>query len=208
MQISYKNRKGELHYLKAVKTKKGGIRYYVVKNLKDSDELLTQVPDGFEFHELPFDGQVVLRKKLQSTITDEEFAILDSVMKKHKTVKDYIIEKKANALMLYIAGHNRKDFFFYTNKQFKSIQRYDEKLIFGKDEDGLYEVQRYCYLGSIDDWITIGSSRDLKSLAEKYCYHIDKDSLYEFWFEGQEDPEADIIEINETQTYSFLRDLD
>lgn len=55
MPVSYENRKGETHYVKAVKTKKGGTRYYIVKNNQNPDDLINEIPPGFEFYEFPFD---------------------------------------------------------------------------------------------------------------------------------------------------------
>ena len=48
-------------------------------------------------------------------------------------------------------------------------------------------MQRFCNLSRYYGWITMETSNDLKYLAEKYCYHIDKESLLEFWIEGEED---------------------
>lgn len=42
-----------------------------------------------------------------------------------------------------------------------------------------FEAQRYCFRGSIDDWIELDASTDLKNLAKKCCYHLGKDSFYD-----------------------------
>ncbi len=39
-------------------------------------------------------------------------------------------------------------------------------------------VQRYCFKGSIDDWIFLDVSTNLKLLAKKYCTHLGKESFY------------------------------
>lgn len=36
-------------------------------------------------------------------------------------------------------------------------------------------------------WITLETNENLSYLAGKYCFHIDKESLLEFWIEGEED---------------------
>ncbi len=43
----------------------------------------------------------------------------------------------------------------------------------------LFATQRYCYRGSIDDWIYIGTSGELKILVRRYVKHIDKESFFE-----------------------------
>jgi hypothetical protein len=204
MPISYENRKGELHYIKAAQTKKGGTRYYIVKNLNNPDELINEMPPDFEFYEFPADGLVSFRKIKSSNITDEDFSVLDSVMKNHETVKDYIIDKEENALMLFISGHLRNDFLELDDKWFRQIQRYDDKLRFEKRNNREFLAQRFCFISRYYGWITMETSEDLKYLAEKYCPHVDQESLLQFWKEGEEEPEADVFEFNGNLVYSFL----
>jgi hypothetical protein len=47
------------------------------------------------------------------------------------------------------------------------------------EKDRVFEAERYCFLGSIDEWISIGVPGKLKSLARKYVRHLGKDSFYE-----------------------------
>jgi hypothetical protein len=207
MPVCYENRAGELHYVKAAKTKKGGTRYYIVKDKTKCklEELLEEIPKGFEFYEFPTDGLVSFRKIVKSKITDEEFSILDSVMKRHETVKAYIIDKEENALMLYISGANNGIWGILEVEEYSRFRRYHKKLRFKKKENNDFQAQRYCYLSGYDDWITMETSGDLKYLAEKYCFHADKESLLEFWIEGEEDREAVLIgEIDGRPVYGFL----
>ncbi len=210
MPIYYENRKGELYYIKFATAKKGGKRYYIVKDKSKfkSDELLEEVPQGFEFYEFPYDARVVLRKMLKSSITDEEFSILDLVMKRHETVKDYIIDREKDALLIYTAHLDRELWNMLDDIQFRLTQSYDDKLRFEKNEKGEYEAQRFCYLSRYYGWIIMETSRDLKYLAEKYCYHIDKESLLQFWIEGEEEPQATVVgEIEGNPVYGFLGSL-
>lgn len=204
MPVSYENRKAEAHYVKAVKTKKGGTRYYIVKNSQNLDELINEIPHGFEFYEFASDALVSFRKIVKTNITDEEFSILDSVMKQHKTVKEYIIEKEKNALLIYISSCDEDFRAMLTEEQFKQIQRYDEKLRFEKDAGGDFHAQRFCFISRYYGWITMETSEDLKYLAEKYCCHIDKESLLEFWIEGEEEPEMILVgEFSGVPVYGY-----
>lgn len=208
MPIEYKNRKGELHFVKAVKTKKGGTRYYIVKDKSKykTVDLLNEIPTGFEFYEFPFDGFVSFRKKIKTLITEQDFSILDSVMKKHETIKEYIIDIEPDALMLYVSGNYNDLLGFIKKEELKMFQQFDEKLRFEKTENNQFKAQRYCYLGSYDGWITIETSDNLGYLAEKYCYHADKESLLEFWIEGAEEPEAVLVgEFEGKPVYGFRR---
>ncbi|KYC40470.1 hypothetical protein WA1_26460 [Scytonema hofmannii PCC 7110] len=44
---------------------------------------------------------------------------------------------------------------------------------------GLFELQRYCFLGSVDDWINIGLPDTLQNLVETYVQHLGRESYYE-----------------------------
>ncbi len=203
MPISYTNRKDEVHYLRAVKTKKGKFRYYIVKNRDKytDEELLSSVPEGFEFYEFPFDARVVLRKKLVSSVNKKEKTIIQQVMSTHETVNDYMIDLEKTAAIIYIAGLSRDEFFYGDEDHFKLIQRYDAKLRIEKEGESEYAMQRFCHLSRYYGWITMETSNDLKYLAEKYCYHIDKESLLDFWIEGEENnwqPEMIIFNIGKS----------
>jgi len=42
-----------------------------------------------------------------------------------------------------------------------------------------FTVQRWCYLGSVDDWVDLETTNDLAQLAKTYCYHLGRESYYE-----------------------------
>ena len=42
-------------------------------------------------------------------------------------------------------------------------------------------AERYCFLGSVDDWIIIGESDSLKNLVKKYIKHLDQDSFFDLF---------------------------
>ena len=188
MVAEYFNRKGEAHYLKAVPTKHGKERYYIVKDrAKYADsQLLSDVPSGYEFYEFPEDGRVALRKRLKTLITTEEMQTVREVMQDHETVKDFIIDRDKDSVFVYVAHLNKEEWEFET-ELFIKIQSYRPRLKFRKNRNGTYEAQRFCPLSRYYGWITMETSEDLYALAEKYCYHIDKESLVDFWIEGEED---------------------
>jgi len=65
--IKYTNRKGDDYYIRVTLTKKGKKRYYVVRNIEKYDEsdLLHEIPEGFEFHEIPYESKVVCQSFLK-----------------------------------------------------------------------------------------------------------------------------------------------
>ena len=42
-------------------------------------------------------------------------------------------------------------------------------------------AERYCFLGSVDDWIYVGESATLKSLVKKYVNHLGQDSFFDLF---------------------------
>jgi hypothetical protein len=45
----------------------------------------------------------------------------------------------------------------------------------------LFEMQRYCFLGSIDDWITISDEDELPRLVKAYVKHLGEESFYDLY---------------------------
>jgi hypothetical protein len=53
------------------------------------------------------------------------------------------------------------------------------RFILFNEKSRLFIVQRYCFLGSVDDWINIGLSDTLQNLVETYVQHLGRESYYE-----------------------------
>ena len=185
--VKYINRRREKHYIKEVISKTGKKRYYIVKNMSkvSPEELLSDVPSGFEFYEHPRDAMVVLRKIPIYNINDAEVEIVNLVMKQHDTVTDYIVEKSVDHIAIYTGCCDINNYSDMPEliASFHLIQHYDDILRFEKKKK-IYLAQRFCCLSRDYGWITMERNKDLRYLAEKYCYHIGKDSLFNFWKDG------------------------
>ena len=188
MILEYINRKKELHYFISKETKNGKERFYIVKDKTKypKSDFLIEIPKGFEIYEYPEDGRVVLRKIQKSTITSDEIEIVNDEMENHLTVKDYLIDKTGNSIVVYL-GHLDKEEDWGDEEQFLKIQRYNEMLRFEKTISEKYKAQRFCHLSDYFGWITMETNDNLEYLAKKYCFHIDKESLLQFWIEGEKD---------------------
>ena len=185
--VEYINRKREKYYIKAAPTKSGKIQYCAIKNISkiSPNDLLQEIPAGYEFYENPREAKVVLRKIPLYKTTDAEVEIVKLAMKTHANVSDYIVEKAADHIIIYTSNCSINDFdndnlpIWRIAFQLQLIQRYDDVLRFEKVKN-TWHAQRFCYRSIYYGWITIEENKDLQYLAEKYCYHIGKDSLYEF----------------------------
>jgi hypothetical protein len=184
MPVVYTNRRNEKVYLKTAPTKSGKLQYCAVKNISkmNPDELLDYIPEGYEFYENPREAMVYFRRIPRYNTTDAEVEIVDSVMKQHETVSDYIIEKGADEIIIFVSQMNKNDEQYLGYRELIAglhfYRRYEDVMKFVKTGK-TYKAQRYCWRSSVDDWITLESGKDLKFLAEKYCKHIGKDSYYE-----------------------------
>lgn len=48
-------------------------------------------------------------------------------------------------------------------------------------EKRLFETRRYCFLGSIDDWISISGAEPLSELVNTYVQHLGEESYYDLY---------------------------
>ena len=46
-------------------------------------------------------------------------------------------------------------------------------------EQRLFAPERFCFRGSVDDWISIGPPEPIGKLAAKYLKHLGQESIYE-----------------------------
>jgi len=188
MAVSYTNRRGEVHYFKAVKTKKGAYRYYVTK--KSEGDLIDRVPEGFEIYEHPEEAKVVIRKKIVRKINDDETSLIRNAVQNLSALEDFLIHVNGNILTVYMGRLTKKEFEdMYSGTKiadeidliFNKLQTYIGKMRFvlSDEKNRTFTVQRFCYLGSIYDWIDLESSEDLKYLSERYCCHLGRDSYFD-----------------------------
>lgn len=153
--------------------------------------MVKDIPDGFEIYENP-NAQVFLRRIQPKIITDEEIATVDKGMKKFSSLQYYQIDVKKNTIYVYtlhrnVAGLSEifSEFSFrkevdIQNQLTRSIS-YSPILRFVLDDEQkrIFMTERFCFLGSIDDWIEIGEPDILLKLVEKYVKHLEKESFYE-----------------------------
>jgi hypothetical protein len=188
--IEYVNRKSEIYYLHQGQTKTGKPRYFFSK--KSEGNLAEAIPDGYEIYENP-QAQVYLRKIPPKLISDEEIDIIKRGLANFCLIELNQIDVKKEIVTVFIAN---KDWGYLEDlsNQFspftkQSLSEYYElhtsyeavmRFILSDKEERLFQVQRYCYRGYIDDWIELEEG-DLSNLVKKYVKHIGQDSYYELF---------------------------
>jgi len=184
MTIQHTNRQGKDYYLFQGITKTGKPKYYFSTKNEGCD--LNIIPEGYEIYENP-NGQVFLRKKQLQLITDIEKKMVSSKLSRNKDIQFYIIDIKKKVLTIYTAEIGESiipDGLLPFNKLdiMKQFLNYSPEMRFtlttSKNDRNFY-AERFCYRGSIDDWITIGGTGKLKELVDKFIPCLGNDSFYE-----------------------------
>lgn len=193
MGVEYKNRKNKAHYLHMGKTKTGKPKYYF--SMKKDGELADTIPKGYEIYEHPANAQVFLRKKLQQVITDLEKRIVKRELENAPSSRWYLADIKGKEIVIYESNQNVDNLkeIFGSLTNFNDSFRVDEalgisvdyapiiKFILEDEEERTFVANRYCFLGSVDDWIYIGGPGSLKEIAKDYIKHLGQESLFEIF---------------------------
>ena len=191
MPMMYTNRKGKTYYLHQGTTTKGNPKYFFA--LRDEGDLVETIPPGYEIYENP-NAQVFLRRKRAPIITEEEVATVKAGMQQYCRLERFIIDVKKNATIIYTPDQD-VDLLVDTFDSLRSARSTNAKAIVEKfltyspmlqfilidKEQRLFEAQRYCFLGSIDDWMTISDQDALPTLVKTYVHHLGKDSFFDLY---------------------------
>lgn len=191
MTVTHTNRKGKTYYLHQGTTKTGKPKYFFA--LRDEGDLVDTVPPGYEIYENP-NGQVFLRKVRPQLITAEEVATVEAGMQKYCRLENYIVDVKKNTILVYTPDQD-VDLLAETFEIFPGVQverakaalqrvlSYSPMLQFVlvDEEKRIFETRRYCFMGSIDDWISISGAERLSELVKTYVQHLGEDSYYNLY---------------------------
>jgi len=185
MTIQYTNRRGQIYYLYQGITKKNKPKYFF--STQTNGHELDTIPEGFEIYENP-NAQVFLRKKQPSLISKLEKQMVITEIKKNNCMQHYILDVRKNYMTLYTAqSHPRfeQESWIATLKQLKKPSliglNYIAEMRFQlvDRESRYFMAERFCYRGSINDWITISEPEHLSKLVKQFIPHLGKDSFYE-----------------------------
>ena len=166
MPVTYVNRYRDTYYLHVGTTKTGKPRYWLAKSAEG--DLVDAMPEGFEVYENP-DAQVYLRKIVPQILTPEEVAVVKDGLKRYAPGQNCLVDVRKADIIVY---HSKRGGLFQKMLRFTLD---DEK-------NRTFQVQRWCFLGSIDGWIDLWASENegkLSDLVKKFCPHLGRDSFYE-----------------------------
>jgi hypothetical protein len=191
--ITHTNAKGQTFSLYQGATKTGKPKYYFA--MQSEGRLAEAVPAGYEIYENP-NAQVFLRRIPPKIIADEECQVVEEGMRTYAEVKDYKVDVRGNALLIYTADQDIDTLAALVcnphasreeNARRMTLLRqgihYSPMLVFQLVDASrrTFQTLRYCFLGSVDDWIAIGKPGKLPVLVKKYVKHLGQDSYVELW---------------------------
>jgi hypothetical protein len=163
MPMTHVNRKRDTYFLHAGTTKTGKPRYRFAKRAEG--DLVESIPEGYEVYENP-DAQVFLRKEIPRLITVEETAIVRDGLRK------YAKDRRC------MAGVRERHIIVYYSERGDLYQKVLRFTLIDEDHRN-FAAERWCFLGSIDDWIPLSGCDDLSKLVQRYGPHIGKESFYD-----------------------------
>jgi hypothetical protein len=193
MLVQHTNRKGKTYYLHQGTTKTGKPKYYF-SPIAEGD-LVEIVPDGYEVYESP-NAQVFLIKELPKVITDDEKAVDEQELKAIDSPKAYKIDVKGEVITVFESNENIRNLWelfgslaYHSRRETEMRDLLEQSASYSPvmrfilhDEDArTFVPQRYCFRGSVDDWIYIGGPDPLTVVAGKYMPHLGKESFFELY---------------------------
>jgi hypothetical protein len=167
MRVTYTNRKGVIYYLCQGVTKTGKPHYYFAREPHGNP--LEQIPAGYIISD-SVNGIVSLVKARPAQILPDEVATVESAVRRHPKSRNYRVGIKQNRIEVYervgpevedlapifrgfgVMGPGlteRLQARLDQNAQFKPEMRF----VLVDAEQRVFQAQRMCYRGSIDDFI-------------------------------------------------------
>ena len=198
MAYQHRNRRGDVYFLQAAKTRTGKRRYYFGRKL--TGESVEDVPAGYEVYESPQHGQVFLRKELLTCITLEEREIVEDGIDLFSEVSHSIVDIEEDCLVVYVptmsddrlnslvrhlVGPNALQIQRYreAREQFVRELEHEKALRFQlcDDEQRLFLVERWYSRDAGDGWIHLGGPGALAGLVDDFVERLGKESFYELY---------------------------
>ena len=190
MSLQHTTRTGKAYYLHVGRGKCGKPKYFC--STDPDGPLVNAVPEGFEIYE-NVNAQVFLRRKQPKLISDKEVAMVKESLKRYAEEWRYQVEVKKAAITIHEAPDNTAGLerialpwinkaaikeSLIQNAIYMAVMRF----VLADEEKRLFLAERFCFRGSVDDWIDIGGPpQKLPVLLKKFVKHLGKESLFEIY---------------------------
>lgn len=198
MAYEHRNRRGDVYFLQAARTRTGKRRYYFGRKL--TGEPMEDVPAGYEVYESPQHGQVYLRKELLTCIAPGEREIVADGISLFSEVSHFIVDVEEDCLVVYVptlsddrvndmvrrlAGPDALQIPRYreARDQFVRESEHEKALRFQlfDDQQRLFLAERWCSRDTHDGWIYLGGPAALAGLVDYFVERLGKESFHELY---------------------------
>ena len=194
MPITYTNRKGFTYFLNKGVTKTGKPRYYFAREQKG--ELVEEIPAGYELEE-SVNALISLVKARPHLIHPDETDSVKTALARHPKARNYRVAVKDKLIIIYESTGWDVDRMMELFEGFPTLpnarerleedkERYSQftpvmRFILDDQKTREYHAERWCYRGSIDDWIYAGHSGKIDKLAKKLIPKLGTDEFFELY---------------------------
>jgi hypothetical protein len=189
MPVTHVNRKRKTYYLHEDMSKTGKPKFFF--SMKSDGRLAVRVPEGFEVYENP-NAQVFLRKVVPRLITDDETRTVEEEIGRHTHLTQCRVDIKGNAIIIFEPNQDVDGLTELLSRfgaarpevvaeNVERVLSYSPVLRFILEDETArtFSTERWCFLGSIDDWFPIGDTGKLDTLARRFIKHIGQESFYD-----------------------------
>jgi xanthine/CO dehydrogenase XdhC/CoxF family maturation factor len=195
MPVTYTNCKGITYTLCQGVTKTGKPRYTFVRD-PQGKRVVEAIPEGWEISE-SVNGVVSLVKERPQKLLSEEIEAVKAAVRRHPKARNYRVNVKPDRIEVYEAvGPDAEDLIEALRGRGFDVLGLDERIraererytqftpvlrfILQDEETRVYRAERWCYLGSIDDWIFI-TTGPVEQLARRMIPTLGTDEFFELF---------------------------
>jgi hypothetical protein len=193
MPVQYTNRRGKTYYLHRGLTKTGKPKYYFSMRLKG--DLVDSIPEDYEIYEEPLRAQVFLQRKEPQAITDNEKTLVEKALDHLKNSRGYFVQVRGKTITIFESNEDldelRNSFEspfsgFFRSRLDDTLRRsltYTAVVRFTlvDEEHRVFNPERFCFRGAMDDWIGIGEPDQLDALIKRFLGFLGRESFYELY---------------------------
>jgi len=188
MLVTHTSRTGKTYLLHSGPKRDGGVQHFF--STRATGNLADRLPEGFEIYEA-VGGQVFLRREQPKLIRDSERDIVSQWLQQNHPRHRYKIEVRAKTLTIHENGNpieaserfgrifSRQDLADMAGRfaSYQAVLRF----ILTDPVRRLFAPERFCFRGSVDDWISVGPPESIDKIAAKHLKHLGRNSLFELY---------------------------
>jgi hypothetical protein len=156
--------------------------------------MIDTVPPGYEVYEKPESGQLLLRKAKPSRITTTEREFVENAVRRDAGLNHCRVDIEGDNLVIYTPTLEEKE----ADEMLDLLEVSPWRRARGKDwllqrsglskmmrftlvdlDARLFQVERWCFKGSIDDWYFLDGPHVLADLVQRCVKHLGKESFFE-----------------------------